>query len=154
VTELQKVTAANQYEIDLGGPTGNRVLRHIHPQPTIFPVASVITEGETAEAGRPRSHYTALMTVHVFLMLRRTQELDTEVNKGVADVKKAITSAAALKGGHTTGTLAAVNWTHFVRDHPNVIDDESAIEMAVQQITFETQYVTKHDDPYVGRGTG
>lgn len=149
-TALALIATANGYEIDLGG----RVLRRLTLQPHEVPTACVITEGETADAGRPVRHYTALLTVHVFLFLRRTEDLDTWINRGVADVKKAIESAATLVGGGTTGALSAVNWTHFVRDNPNVIDDESALEYAVQQVTFETQYVTKHDDPYTGRGEG
>jgi hypothetical protein len=150
VTQLKTIRTANGYEIDVG----DRVTRHIVETPNILPVIAVITEGEQADAGRPVRHYKAVMTVHCWITLRRTQDLDTWVNRAVADVKKAITGAATLRGGHTTGTLASVNWTRFFADIPNVMDMESALEYAVQQVTFKTEYVTKHDDPYVGRGTG
>lgn len=153
VIELKKIKTDNGYEIDLN----DRVLRQIRHMPHEVPTVCVITEGETAETGRPVRHITQRLTVNCFLILRHGNDLatlDTAINKGVADVKKAIQSAASLRGGHVTGSLNAVNRTWFVRDNPSILDDESALEYTVQQIVFETEYVSKHDDPYTGRGQG
>lgn len=149
VTAVKRITVAQGYELDLG----ERVDRFLRLRGDEIPYAAVICEGEDAEFGKPARHYQSIMTVQVYVFVRNDTALDTTLNQAMADVRKAILSDAGLKGGND-GTIPSVGWTRFTGDRVGVVDADGAEEIAVQQCTFQTLYISKEDDPYTGRGPG